>query len=531
MTTPEDPDAARRLRASALIRRGEAAVQRAWFGSLTRWLDRVRPQVLADDQVQASNVGQNAAYWGELMREEVVPEAASLYQRVRNRITGRADPVTDADAARYLNEVGNRLVRLPDEVYALIVREIETGIAQGQSIPDISARVQTVLTSTGSEYWPNRARTVARTETASAVNAGAYAGAVRDAEERGDPAPFKVWLCVAPDTSVVAPSVKFAARRHYVGPLVRVTTASGSAVSLTPEHPVLTGRGWIAAKLVDKSDHLFRVPGVDASRTPQVQDAPPGIGQVIDSIMQTEPSEVRSMPVGMDLNGDSPHHDVQVVAVHGDLSSHVEPLISKELGYLGLMCADDLALSLCLGCGSCQQLVGPHTTTPELGTGPLSLGLLEGSTLSSSAQDPGLALATDTYSCAFQDLGNSKGGASNGTADDGGALTGLVEADDVVSVEIISFSGHVYDLTTDGGWYVANSLLLHNSTDDTRTRPTHHEADGQRTLLTEPFIVGGARLLYPGDPRGPAQEVIQCRCSFLPITLGETLDWTSRQDP
>lgn len=263
MTTPEDDDAARRLRASALIRRGEAAVQRAWFGSLTRWLDRVRPQVLAGDQVQASNVGQNTAYWGELMRSEVVPEAASLYQRVRNRITGRADPVTDADAARYLNEVGNRLVRLPDEVYALIVREIETGIAQGQSIPDISARVQTVLTSTGSEYWPNRARTVARTETASAVNAGAYAGAVRDAETRGDPAPFKVWL----------------------------------------------------------------------------------------------------------------------------------------------------------------------------------------------------------------------------------------------------------------------------STDDQRVRPTHHEADGQRTLLTEPFRVGGAQLLYPGDPRGPAQEVINCRCTFLPITLGDVLDWTDRQEP
>ena len=238
-------------------------MQRAWFGSLTRWLDRVRPQVLANGQVQASNVGQNAAFWGELMRAEVVPEAGSLYQRVRNRITGRADPVTDADAARYLNEVGNRLVRLPDEVYALIVREIETGVAQGQSIPDISDRVQTVLTATGSEYWPNRARTVARTETMAAVNAGAYAGAVRDAEERGDPAPFKVWL----------------------------------------------------------------------------------------------------------------------------------------------------------------------------------------------------------------------------------------------------------------------------ATDDTRTRPTHHEADGQRTLLTEPFIVGGARLLYPGDPRGPADSVVNCRCTFLPITLGDVLDWTDRQDP
>lgn len=234
-----------------------------WFRSMTRWLDRVRPQVVTEHGVQTANVAQNAAFWGELMQSEVVPEAATLYRRVRNRITQRDEPVTDAAAAAYLNDVGNRLVRIPDEVYALIVREIETGQAEAEGIPDIAARVSAVLTATGSERWPNRAVTVARTETIGAVNAGAYAGALLDAEERGDPAPMKMWL----------------------------------------------------------------------------------------------------------------------------------------------------------------------------------------------------------------------------------------------------------------------------ATEDTRTRPTHKAADRQRTLLSEPFVVGGARLQYPGDPRGPAQEVINCRCTFLPVTLGEELDWTDRQDP
>ena len=262
MTTPEDPDAAARLRASAFVREGERRVGRAWFRSLTRWMDRTRPQVTGEP-LMPQNVAQNRAYWGELMESEVVPEAGSLYQRVRNRITQRDEPLTDPAAAAYLNEVGNRLVRIPDEVYALIVREIEQGTAAGESIPDIAARVATVLTATGSERWPNRAVVVARTETMAAVNAGAYAGALRDAELRGDPAPFKVWL----------------------------------------------------------------------------------------------------------------------------------------------------------------------------------------------------------------------------------------------------------------------------ATDDERTRPTHTQADGQRTLLSSPFVVGGAQLRFPGDPRGPAQEVIQCRCTFLPVTLGDTIDWTDRQEP
>lgn len=261
MSTPQEPDAAR-IRANALIRDGEARVGRRWFAALTRWMDRTRPQVVTQDGLQAQNVEQNRAFWGQLMQSEVVPEVASLYQRVRNRITQRDEPVTDSDAAQFLNEVGNRLARIPDEVYALIVREIETGISQGDSVPNLAQRVSTVLTATGSERWPNRATVVARTETMAAVNAGAFAGALRDAELRGDPAPFKSWL----------------------------------------------------------------------------------------------------------------------------------------------------------------------------------------------------------------------------------------------------------------------------ATEDARTRPTHVAADGQRTLLSEPFIVGGARLQYPGDPRGPAQEVIACRCTFLPITLGETIDWTDRGD-
>jgi hypothetical protein len=69
------------------------------------------------------------------------------------------------------------------------------------------------------------------------------------------------------------------------------------------------------------------------------------------------------------------------------------------------------------------------------------------------------------------------------------------------------------------------------ATDDKRTRPTHDAADQQRTLLLESFVVGGARLQFPGDPRGPANEVINCRCSLLPFVLGDVIDWTNRQRP
>jgi uncharacterized protein with gpF-like domain len=50
------------------------------------------------------------------------------------------------------------------------------------------------------------------------------------------------------------------------------------------------------------------------------------------------------------------------------------------------------------------------------------------------------------------------------------------------------------------------------SAEDSRTRPTHIEADGQRVGMDEPFNVGGYELQYPGDPSGPPEETIRCRC-------------------
>lgn len=264
MTGPvPDDDLPARLRAAAFIAEGERRIGRRWFRSLTTWLDRVRPAVTRDGGVDPARVSDFTGPWTDAVNTEILPEIGGLLGQAWRRVTAAGEPRTDPWVADYLNERGNRLVRLPDEVYALIVAEVERGITEGLEIPKVTAAVQAVLTSTASEYWPNRAVTVARTETMGAVNAGVFRAAELDAEQRGDPAPFKQWI----------------------------------------------------------------------------------------------------------------------------------------------------------------------------------------------------------------------------------------------------------------------------STEDTRTRPTHREADKQRTLLRSPFIVGGAQLMFPGDPRGPANEVINCRCTILPVVLGETIDWTDRQRP
>jgi hypothetical protein len=59
---------------------------------------------------------------------------------------------------------------------------------------------------------------------------------------------------------------------------------------------------------------------------------------------------------------------------------------------------------------------------------------------------------------------------------------------------------------------------------DERTRPTHVEADAQIVAFSEPFTVGGFSLAFPGDPAGPPQEVINCRCATFAVFDPEDLN-------
>ena len=50
------------------------------------------------------------------------------------------------------------------------------------------------------------------------------------------------------------------------------------------------------------------------------------------------------------------------------------------------------------------------------------------------------------------------------------------------------------------------------SPDDGRVRQNHLIANGQTVGLDNNFKVGASRLEFPGDQKGPADEVINCRC-------------------
>ena len=126
----DDPGLPQRLRAQAFIREGEERVGRAWFRSLTRFLDRVRPAVTRGGSVDPGRVSDHQGFWTDQINVEVMPVVGGILGDAWRRVTGAREPAGDPWVAGYLNESGNRLVRLPDEIYGLIVAEIERGVRE-----------------------------------------------------------------------------------------------------------------------------------------------------------------------------------------------------------------------------------------------------------------------------------------------------------------------------------------------------------------------------------------------------------------
>lgn len=53
-----------------------------------------------------------------------------------------------------------------------------------------------------------------------------------------------------------------------------------------------------------------------------------------------------------------------------------------------------------------------------------------------------------------------------------------------------------------------------DSRDDSRVRVSHAQVDGDVLDLGMPFYVDGVPLMFPGDPMGPPETVINCRCDL-----------------
>lgn len=320
--------------------------------------------------------------------------------------------------------------------------------------------------------------------------------------------------CFIAGTVVSGPEVVGSTARWYSGPVVEVETALGHRFTVTPNHPILTSQGWVAAGLLHEGSDVVSAPFGErpfGEIDPNEYHAPSLIEDVAKTFGSAATVTTRRMPTtAMDFHGDGIGSEVQVVRTSGLLRDTLnaavkQPALDQEfsrtdsqLQSFDRLSALDLLTKRMLA--TANSIMG-GSDIPGVFFGRScrhhqAVGLNEVATL-----DTGLLQATDddgprntetirdgllgfSGSVALDDAVDINAKSRAIVAQDNTTLTenavdhflgdtitaaefltryaGVIRLDKVVEVRRFPFTGHVYNLHTKGGWYIANGIVAHN---------------------------------------------------------------------
>lgn len=318
--------------------------------------------------------------------------------------------------------------------------------------------------------------------------------------------------CFLPGTRVNGQFVA-GSKAWYEGEAVRVVTTSGNHLSVTPNHPVMTQRGLVAATELSKGDYLIAhnvgVPDFAGISPLNSHLIYPAVEDVFGALMQLGHSFTSGVRT-VDFHGDGKFikKDVHIVVADGVLRTAHDTELFKLLFDLNFVKSDfslcslgtlgshllriDLSPSGSMGSGSTGfSFFRPETRTFE------DLCIAGASGPQTTVFEPSVDLnTTDTvFLTEGKDrravdvfnvkMTNVNAGIKSGVSGSGkslslepirnGALrdvtrisdaldsfTGLTSFDQVVNVEKFSFAGHVYDLQECSGLMLANNIIASN---------------------------------------------------------------------
>ena len=366
--------------------------------------------------------------------------------------------------------------------------------------------------------------------------------------------------CLPAGTLVSGPSAVAASQRFHVGEMVTIQTASGVELSFTPNHPILTPGGWVAGGLLQEGGYVVRSLGQEQAVSGiyvHDEDVPTPIEEVCESLGVVSlpvPSSAEN------FHGDGEGSEVYVVRTDGLLGDRGYAAVTKPRPELAF-CRAHAGLATLTGDGNLGPVLVGLAPTPGGGLGhadPSQL-LFAGHTVGHQAvssagvtQDCGGGPQPSNDSSAAhserrrETVGRlasvvppgqndivqaqplSSGGTGLGGAEADGlapraemipggqcvpepspadvvvrggllqGLTGEVSLDRIMKLTVSRFAGHVYNLQTRVGWYIANGIVTHNcfmvpiSTleqpdeampDDARTWFARQPADTQRGMM------------------------------------------------
>lgn len=323
--------------------------------------------------------------------------------------------------------------------------------------------------------------------------------------------------CVTGDTKVSALGISAAYRRKYSGEIIVIHTAGGHKLSVTPNHPILTEHGWVAAGTLNHGDNIVSRSSFyrENSISPYINDAEPTIEEVFSALSQKW--NMLRLPVSAGyFHGDISDGDIDVVLPYGFLDNRSNTSFDKHkfklslcnaAGASGLLFSngtfDEVIVSSLhsadsiVSCfGQCKSIGRCHSVEPFCHSGGtvsrnrnskfckiFSNSSLRDTCFSGDLILPHTAvvhgkkfigsnieispkvinpIAGSIDFVPMQAILDSLHGAIIGIRQFAHGTAAFKSFDNVVLIERKSFVGHVYNLQTAGEWYSSNGIITHN---------------------------------------------------------------------
>lgn len=262
--------------------------------------------------------------------------------------------------------------------------------------------------------------------------------------------------------SLHAPTKK-AFRRWYDGELTEVISESSESLRVTPNHPVLTTRGWVPAHLLKIGDYLVEAPNQNGDlfiENPKRRDAT--AEEVFSSFRKFGLSH-RVPGVASWFHGDSVGKNVDVVEINNRL------LLAKYAATPNSFCKDRFARS------PQTTFAHGHSSPSFVGLNRSSDGDISGSSQSLSLCEGGIfhsdkhrSAATANGNAAInQDTPYGRSTQIEFMSDSFLAHSVLIKPDDfrfrkVKAIVRRPWFGWVHNFETVTGWFSSVNLIVHN---------------------------------------------------------------------
>ena len=267
--------------------------------------------------------------------------------------------------------------------------------------------------------------------------------------------------CFPAGVLVTGPTPVAGTKRDYTGEFVTIRTTSGIELSFTPNHPILTRRGWVAGGLLQKGDYVIRSTGrknTDSAVDIDYNDVPALIEKIVESF---DVVLVEVPTAAKDFHGDGIGSKVHTVLTNSLLGSEISTAFSEPLIEQNFSMGASIDNPLASNGGLNQRLIGAFAAPNGFVRGR-SVGLSLFRSFLARLQDISFRVTTNVDTLFEQAITDDISGNAEKFSDSIFGLPIEIELDEIVDINRSVFDGQVYNLQTTHEWYVANSIITHN---------------------------------------------------------------------